>query len=271
VDFLKLMRPKHYIKNALVFVPVMYAGDAGDLGMLLSVIICFTAFCFAASGIYVVNDIFDKQSDAVHPVKRQRPVASGRISVPAAAVFAAFLIGAGVAFAAFGGRWVLLFLGLYIVLNLAYSFKLKHFVIIDCFCVAAGFVIRIYAGGAAVGAYISEWLFLTITAGSLFMAFGKRRGDKIKGYNAEFLNGIIFACASLSVVFYALWAMAGENFMIFTVPLFIFILCKYLLAVYDDSENYGDPVSLILGDKVLICAVFAFAVLSFVLLYCSIP
>jgi 4-hydroxybenzoate polyprenyltransferase len=275
------MRSKHFFKNALIFVPIMYSFNLTDLDLLLAVTVCFAGLCLAASGIYAVNDIADYEKDREHPKNKTRPVAAGLISKPAAAGFALllFLAGFGV-IALFGGVLALVFAAAYVLLNLAYSFKLKHFAVIDCFCIAAGFVLRIYIGGAVIGeigyTIISEWLFLTVTAVSLFMAFGKRRGELIHaggtnaarkvlgGYNLEFLNGIIFSCAGASIVFYALWAVTSVPLMIYTVPMVIFIVCRYLQKACD---SYGDPVTVILGDKLLICAIAVFGAVSIVFLY----
>ena len=282
INFIKLMRPKHFVKNALVFVPIMYSFNLTDIIMLLNVVICFAGLCLTASGIYAINDIADYNKDKEHPKNKTRPVASGEILKPVAAGFALFLFAAGfTVVAVFGGELALLFTVVYVILNLAYSFALKHFAIIDCFCIAAGFVLRVYIGGAVIGEVISvsEWLFLTITAVSLFLAFGKRRGEMIHmgettaarkvlgAYNIDFLNGAVFSCAGVSIIFYALWAMTSVPFMIYTVPLIIFIIFKYLINVYSNT-SYGDPVTVIFDDKVLIGAVAVFGALSVIFLYC---
>jgi 4-hydroxybenzoate polyprenyltransferase len=176
-----------------------------------------------------------------------------------------------------GGNLVCFFALLFFLMNLAYSFKLKHYVIVDCFCIAAGFVLRVFAGGAAYGGGVSDWLFLTIVAMSLFMAFGKRRGELIKTdgsstravlerYDLIFLNGILFACAGLSIVFYSLWAMDRGNNMIYTVPLIIFIVCKYLLLICD-SRSHGDPTTVIFSDKTLLASCGAYGIITVCLLY----
>jgi 4-hydroxybenzoate polyprenyltransferase len=271
------MRPKHYLKNALIFVPVVYSFNLTNPSLLLAAVIAFVALCLLASGIYVVNDIVDCEKDKAHPKNRTRPIASGAISVKAAKIFAIALIVASFAIMiAFGRGGVLTFALLYFLLNLHYSFSLKHKPVIDCFCIAAGFVLRVFIGGAAIGLYISEWMFLTIAAGSLFLAFGKRRGELLQlgeggrkvlgGYPQEFLNGAVFACAAVSIVFYALWAMTSVPLMVYTVPLLIFIVCKYLLNTHAEN-SYGDPITVIFGDKVLIGAIVIFGLISILALY----
>ena len=293
LNFIKLMRPKHYLKNALVFVPIVYSFLLTSSVYRLSALVAFIALCLVASGVYAVNDIVDCEKDRSHPKNKTRPIAAGLISKPVAMVFALFLFVTGFALMAgffftlpqprgwgFNPLPILYFTAFYVFLNLAYSFQLKHYPVIDCFCVAAGFVLRVFIGGAAIGLYISEWMFLTIAAGSLFMAFGKRRGELLQvggtdaarkvlnGYNLEFLNGIIFACAAVSMIFYALWAMTSVPLMVYTVPLLIFIVCKYLLNIHGEN-SYGDPVTVIFGDKLLIGAIAVFGLLSVVFLYGS--
>ncbi|MCL2577606.1 MAG: decaprenyl-phosphate phosphoribosyltransferase [Defluviitaleaceae bacterium] len=294
-SFIRLMRPKHYLKNALVFVPLVYSFNLTNADLFFKAAVCYVALCLIASGIYAINDIIDYEKDKAHPKNKMRPIAAGEISKSAATNFAFFLFATGFGLITYyfgifhsppDGWWshsgpgvvsVLFFCGLYVILNLVYSFNWKHVAIIDCFCIAAGFVLRIFIGGAAIGlTNISEWMFLTIAAGSLFMAFGKRRGELIQlgetgrkvlnGYNLEFLNGAVFSCAAISIIFYALWAMTSESQMVYTVPLIIFIICKYLLNTHTEN-SYGDPVAIIFGDKVLIGAIVVFGLLSILFLY----
>ena len=278
--FVVLARPKHWLKNVLLFVPILYARNLFEPDLLISTVWAFFAFCLLSSAVYVVNDLADVRRDQQHPTKRERPIASGRIGRPQAVCFAAFLFGAGFSLAFWGtdAVFVLLFAACYVLLNLAYSFWLKHIAILDCFCIAAGFVLRIYAGGAASRDGITEWLFLTMTAISLFLAFGKRRGEMLcvsdagatrrvlAQYNLRFLDGMLFVSAGLAIIFYALWAMVNVTAMVYTVPLVIFIVCRYLLILHGET-SHGDPTTIIWGDKGLLAALGLFGVLSVVLLY----
>ena len=278
--YLKLARPKHWLKNVLIFVPLLYARNFTELDLLLSTIQCFFAFCLLTSAVYIINDIIDIKEDRKHPIKKERPLAAGKVAINTALIVAVFLffLSLSLTLMGYGNYHIMLFALLYVALNLAYSFRLKHYAIIDCFCIAAGFVLRIFAGGAAGNSGISEWLFLTMTAVSLFMAFGKRRGEMVQvfdtdstrkvlaSYDWHFLNGMIFVCAGLSVVFYALWAMLNVSAMIYTVPVVIFIVCKYLLILHGKT-SHGDPTAIVLGDKGLLAAVVVFGLLSIVLLY----
>jgi len=177
--------------------------------------------------------------------------------------------------------WTIVFAASYLILNLSYTVYLKHKPILDCFCIAAGFVLRIYAGGAASGETVSDWLFLTIIAASLFMAFGKRRGEMMTAtegntrevlskYDLNYLIGMVFVCAGLSVVFYSLWAINHTNDnMVYTVPFIIFIVLKYLLIIHDgkSDKSQGDPTSVIFNSRTFLMSCGLYAALTVFLLY----
>ena len=275
--YIKEMRLKSWIKNIFVFIPLVFSLGLFHVDKLLVAFIAFVAFCLASSAVYVFNDIFDADKDAAHPVKQKRPIASRVITRRKAAVFAATLAGAGIAVSlAVNLLTGMLIIG-YLALNLIYTLWLKHKPIVDCFCIATGFILRVYAGGAAIGYSVSAWLFLTMVAMSLFMAFGKRSGELIKVdnfttrevlkcYNLSFLRGMIFACAGMSVVFYALWTMYRSSIMIYTVPLIIFIVSKYLLRIHC-NDSHSDPTTVIFEDKSLLAACGVYGLLTIVLLY----
>lgn len=275
-DYIREIRPKNWLKNVFVFIPITFALELTQWDKLLKVIVSFAACCLVSSAVYVLNDIADAQRDACHPVKCTRPIAAGRISKPSAAVFSAVLMLFGLLLAANVASMVLVYVIVYALINVAYSFSLKHMPIVDCFCIAAGFVLRVFIGGVSVTDGVSDWLFMTIMAMSLFMAFGKRRGEILKSggnqtrrvlehYDLVFLNGMTFVCAGLAIVFYSLWAMTRGHHMIYTVPLIIFIVCKYLQLIYADS--HGDPTTVILGSKCLLAACGIYAGLTVALLY----
>lgn len=275
--YIKEMRIKSWLKNIFIFIPLVFSLELFNMDKLMMAAAAFGAFCLGSSAIYVFNDICDMSKDALHPVKRTRPIACGAISKQKAIVFAGLLavIGciAGLAISFLTG---LIIIG-YIVLNLLYTLWLKHIPIFDCFCIATGFVLRVYAGGGASGESVSDWLFLTVVTMSLFMAFGKRRGeliyvgasdgrDVLRWYDMGFVKGMVFVYAGLSVVFYALWAMNRGSNMIFTVPIIIFIVSEYLLIVHS-QDSHGDPTTIIFEDKSLLSACGIYVVVTILLLY----
>jgi 4-hydroxybenzoate polyprenyltransferase len=275
--YLKEMRIKAWIKNLFVFVPIVFAGELTDWSKLIATIVAFFVFCLVSSSIYVLNDVLDAEKDALHPVKRYRPTASGIISKRNGIVFCLILMVCGLVLSFAANYFVFILAISYILLNILYTISLKQIVIIDVFCIAAGFILRLYAGSAASGEPISDWLFLTIVAMSLFMGFGKRRGEILKTggtetrsvlalYDLSFLNAMIYTSAGLSLIFYSLWAMVRGLGMIYTVPLLIFIVCKYLL-ILNKRTSHGDPTTVILEDKMLLIALLLYVVITVLLLY----
>jgi len=275
--YIREARPQNWLKNIFIFVPLVFSLKFFYVEKLLTTIFAVAVFCLVSSAIYVFNDIFDRKADAAHPIKCSRPIASGALPVGKAAVFGAILAVIGVA-AGFALNLCLgVFTVLYLALNMAYTRWLKLLPVLDCFCIAASFVLRVYAGGAASGESVSDWLFLTVVSMALFMAFGKRRGELLRidetaarpvlqRYDLQFLNGILFVCAGLSIAFYALWAMNRGFHMIYTVPLIIFIVAKYLLLIHN-PDSHGDPTTVILQDKVLLCACGVYGLTVIGLLY----
>ena len=276
-NYVREARPKSWLKNVFVFIPITFALELTDINKLLLTSVLFAAFCLVSSAVYVLNDIVDADKDVLHPVKCKRPIASGAISKGKAVIFAILLLVVGLVLAGCIAWLALVLVVAYFLINVAYSFSLKHKPIYDCFCIAAGFVLRVFVGGTVITGGVSDWLFMTVVAMSLFMAFGKRRGELIKTsgtgetravlerYDLEFLNGMTFVCAGLAVVFYSLWAMGRGSNMIYTVPIIIFIVSKYLLLVHGDS--HGDPTTVILGNTTLLAACAVYALLTVGLLY----
>ena len=271
------MRLKSWIKNLFIFIPLFFSVELVDIDKLLITTIAFVSFCLVSSAVYIFNDICDADKDAMHPVKQTRPIASGAITVRKAAVFSAILTMIGIILSFSINILTGLFIIGYLTLNMAYSLWLKRKPIFDCFCIAGCFVLRIYTGGVASGVPVSDWLFLAIVSMSLFMAFGKRRGELLKvcdnstrevlqWYDLSFLRGMVFVCAGLSIVFYSLWAMYRGSNMIYTVPLIVFIIAKYLLLIHGNN-SHGDPTMVIFENKSLFAACGLYGLLTIALLY----
>ena len=275
-DVLKLFRVKHYIKNLLVFVPLFFAGEIFNISLMKHAIVGFVCFCLISSAVYILNDIQDIEKDRLHPKKKNRPLASGRISIKKGILFLvgciliAFLI-SGFQMKLYGTAALLL----YFILNVAYSMELKNKPIIDIVILASGFVIRIIYGGLIVGIPISKWLYLVVVTGSLFMGLGKRRNELtqqgntrevLKYYSESFLDKNMYVCFTLVIVFYAMWTLDSANAkMIWTVPALIIILMKYSMDIEGDSD--GDPVDVLLNDRILVFLVLLYAVCIFFMLY----
>lgn len=274
-DIFKLMRVNHYVKNVLVFIPLVFSKRLFEQQTLVYTSVGFLVFCLISSCIYIFNDIQDAERDRRHPVKCNRPIAKGTISVKKATILISiiFLCSCVVAL------WKLpvlscAFLVMYIILNVLYSLWLKKVPLLDIFILASGFVIRVIYGGIISGVVISEWLYLVIISGSIFMGLGKRRNELkknegsrevLKYYTKEFLDKNMYVCMALIEAFYAIWALNSSPKMIVTIPIIIAILMKYSLDI--EGESDGDPVNVLLSDIVLLGLLVIYAIIIMFILY----
>ncbi len=222
-EYIKLIRVKHYFKNVLIFLPLIFSGNIFNIEKLIISIIGFIAFSFVASVVYIINDIRDIENDRKHPIKRKRPLPAGTVSQKEAIILAivmlliAYLLNT-IIFVTCNMTiqnlvMSMILLSLYILLNIAYSFGLKNKPVIDIVILVSGFLIRILYGSAITNIEVSNWLYLTVISGSFYMGLGKRRneikkqGDKsrevLKRYSKEFLDKNMYVCLTLSIVFYA--------------------------------------------------------------------
>jgi 4-hydroxybenzoate polyprenyltransferase len=269
---LRLARPKQWVKNIFVFTAVIFAGRVLDREALIEALLAFGVFSLASSAVYFLNDFRDIDEDRRHPVKCKRPLASG--ALPPAAGPIGFVVCAG---ASVGLALALLnaisgiVVGLYLVIFLGYSLGLKHVVIIDVLLIAAGFVLRILVGAAAIEVMPSTWLILCAVTISLFLGFTKRRaevvllGDKagehrrvLRFYNTSFLDQMISIVTAATVVCYILYTvdshtieLIGSRLMLLSVPLVLYGIFRYLYLVYH-VDSGGDPTRTIFTDVPLL-------------------
>ncbi len=280
--YLRLLRVHHYIKNFLVFAALAFSGQMFNLDRLKAVSIAFLVFCAVSSSIYIINDIRDIEKDRLHPTKCNRPLAKGEISIKTAWFLLAILIlFASICSLLLHSISASLLIIIYFALNLAYSFKLKNYPIIDIAILVSGFLIRIYYGAIVTGISVSNWLYLTVLALSFFFAMGKRRNELktvgcetrtvLKGYPIGFLDKGMTMCLTLTNVFYALWTAekttteSYNKFLIFTVPIVLLITLKYSINIEGDSD--GDPVEVLLHDKMLLILCMVYVLSMFGIIY----
>ena len=282
--YLKLLRVKHYIKNFLVFCPVFFSGRFFDGDTFRDCCLAFLTFCFLSSIIYIINDIHDLEKDKLHHEKCKRPLDSGAVSHRQAHICVVILSGIVVAFQMCTQllewkTWGVLVL--YFVINIAYSILgIKEYALVDVFILAFGFVLRIMFGSACTGIGISQWLYLVVFFGSLFMGFGKRRNELIQcqdmtrtvlsKYSEEYLGKCLSSCMTLSIVFYSFWCMERDQmykdrYFLYTIPIFAFIMLRYFYDI--ELGEDGDPTSVILSDKILIICVGGMVALFAILMY----
>lgn len=275
-QYIKLLRVKHYIKNLLVFVPLFFSGKLYDMERLKYGFFGFIVFSLISSAVYILNDYKDIEKDRKHPVKKDRPLASGYISKRVGLFIMLLCIISAVAVCILiNDVPSAICVATYFVLNIGYSLGLKNIPIIDVAILASGFVLRVFFGGFVTHIEISEWLYLVVITGSLYMGLGKRRNelkrqtdtrDVLKKYNMPFLDKNMYVCVTLANVFYALWTIEmPDPRLIWTVPFFIIMLMCYSLDTEGDSD--GDPVEVILHDKVLIGIILIYVFCILTLLY----
>ena len=281
--YLKLMRCHHYIKNILILLPVVFAGQLFNLHILGEVLIGILAYSLVSSIVYIINDIVDVESDRKHEKKKNRPIASGAISISSASFLAIVLLAISILLniSINANLYAYLFIYGYLLLNICYTIWLKHVPIIDIFILSMGFLIRVLYGAAITDIIVSNWLYLTILAFSFYMGLGKRRNEYIKSgsksrkvlkyYNKGFLDNNMYMCMGLGIVFYSLWCIDINTLvrtpinLIWTIPIIIVICMRYSLIVEGDS--LGDPVDVLLGDKTLLILAILYALVIFTMLY----
>ena len=263
------LRPRQWLKNLLVFAGLVFAAKLGDAGRWLEAVAAFGAYCAVSSAAYLVNDLRDREDDRLHPVKRARPIARGELSPRRAVVLAAGLAAAALALAGLLGLVSVAFLLAFAGLQAAYSFSLKHVVLLDVLVIGSLFVIRAAAGAAAVGVRISPWLLLCTALLALFLALAKRRGELVlvgaqhtpgrpalEGYSLELVDQLVAIVAASTVIAYSLYTLTARDSkaLLATVPFVIFGLFRYLLLVHRDDIG-EEPEQVLLTDVPIILAV----------------
>lgn len=283
----KTMRPHQWIKNIFVLAPVFFAKDFFRAELLLRAAGAFVTFCFLASAIYTINDLADVEADRAHPVKRNRPIASGRFPIPAARVLAVVLV-VGSLTGAFllGPIEFFATAAAYFVLNLAYSFGLKKIAYLDVGCIAAGFVLRVMGGGFAVHIQVSWYLFACTALLALFLGFGKRRHElahaahtgkktrsSLRAYSPRALTVALGLTATATVITYAAYTIDpatveqfNSRWLWLTTPFTIFGVIRFLqlMAGRPKAES---PTQEMLRDTVFVINLIVWALVAFVIVY----
>jgi 4-hydroxybenzoate polyprenyltransferase len=280
------LRPAQWSKNLLVFAGLLFGRRLFDAASVLDAVSAFAVFCVLSGVVYLVNDIADRESDRQHPLKAQRPIASGALPVPIAAGIACAL-GAGGLVAAYAiGPTFAAVAAAYLGLQIMYSFPLKHIVIIDVLTIAVGFVLRAVGGAVAVHVEISHWLLVCTILLALFIALAKRRHEIVllaggaanhrpilgeySAYLLDQMIGVVTASTLISYVFYTIspetQAKFGTAWLGLTIPFPLYGIFRYLYLVHQ-REGGGSPADLLLTDRPLLACVALWALTVALIIY----
>lgn len=289
----RAMRPRQWVKNAVIFAPIIFAGELFVISNIIKSSLAFMIFSFVASSIYLVNDCLDVESDKKHPVKKHRPVASGMLPASWAWGVAILLLifFVPLAFITLGTYFGFVLLT-YILLQVAYNLKLKELIILDALTIAMGFILRVFAGALAIPVSISSWLILAVIGGALLLAFGKRRAERTlleaKGISKEstrnilsqypdtLLDSMISMSATFAIISYSLFTfqvspqnvlnsildpllpstLVGAKTLMLTIPIVIYGVARYLFVIYEKREGESPERILFKDFPLLLTTIF---------------
>jgi len=280
------LRPKHWIKNLLIFSEILFSQNIFVLSLLLKVVIAFLLFCLLSSAGYIINDITDLERDRSHPLKSQRPLASGKLKVSHAVSVLIIIVPLSLAVSFYLDLSFFFMAAAYFLLQLAYSFYLKQIVILDVFTIACGFVLRVLAGAFIIDVEISSWLIICTILLSLFLGMSKRRyelvlleqdaknhRDVLSKYSPYLLDQMLSVVTASTVVAYALYTISpettekfGTRNLIFTIPFVLYGILRYLYLIHQ-KETGGSPEKVLLTDKPLMIDIFLWAITAGLILY----
>ncbi|MGB3863153.1 MAG: decaprenyl-phosphate phosphoribosyltransferase [Candidatus Aminicenantaceae bacterium] len=286
VELFKSIRPQQWLKNLFIFAPLIFSENIFNRSMFLQSLLAFAVFCLLSGALYILNDLKDLEEDRIHPIKSKRPLAAGKLKKRQAITAFVILSFISLLFASLVNEeflWVCL---VYYVLQIAYSFALKHVVILDVFIVASGFFLRVIAGAVAIQVQISPWLLICTTLLALFLALSKRRHEILlldeeamshrpilKEYSAYLLDQMISVVTASTVIAYCLYTISGEtiekfgtNKLILTVPFVLYGIFRYLYLIHQKAEG-GTPETLILKDHPLLLDIILWIVSAALIIY----
>lgn len=284
--YIRLLRVSQWVKNLFLFIPAFFAEQIFQIDLLYSLFLGFFSYCFTASSIYIINDLQDVDKDRKHPEKKHRPIASGEVRPSVAIGIAGICMLSGLGLALLAGHRFLPIPIIYIVLNIAYSFKLKQIAILDIVIIALGFLLRVWAGGILCDITLSKWLIIMIFLLALFLAIAKRRDDllilqreglelrkSLAGYNLEFVNGTLYFLSSIIIVTYIQYTVSPEVMQVhqadqlYLSSFFVIIgMLRYLQIALVEQKS-GNPTKILLKDPFTQVILLGWAVVMYYFLY----
>ena len=285
-NLLLSLRPGQWTKNLFVFAALVFAQRLGDGVAVARTVLAFAVFCALSGAVYLINDVFDREQDRIHPLKASRPIASGALSPGIALIFAAILAAAALAVALGLGLQFFEMAAAYVVLLIAYSAFLKNIVILDVLTIAAGFTLRASAGAAAIGVPISHWLLVCTMLLALFIALSKRRHELtlltgsatdhrpiLSDYTPYLLDQMISVVTASTLIAYAFYTISpettqkfGTDLLSLTIPFPLYGILRYLYLVHQRDQG-GSPAELLLNDRPLLACVALWALSVILIIY----
>lgn len=287
-NIFQLLRPHQWIKNGIVLTGLIFSGNAINSDMAITALIATGLFCLLSSAVYIINDIADAEADRNHPRKAQRPIASGQISKSTATILGIILT-AGSLVGAYFLNWGFFLTAVgYFVLQIAYTFHLKHVVIIDVMSIATGFVLRAFAGAVVIGVTFSGWLLITSFLLALFLGFGKRRHEIVmleegstdhrpilESYSSYFLDQLIGIVTPAILVCYLLYTISsdvqtrlGTEYIYLTAPFVFYGIFRYIYLIHQEQKG-GSPTRILITDRPILLTVVLWLLSSILLIYYS--
>jgi decaprenyl-phosphate phosphoribosyltransferase len=286
MDIVKLLRVNHWIKNLFLFIPVFFAGELFYTNNLLNLIQGFVAFSFIASGVYILNDYKDIKNDKLHPEKKIRPLASGKVSIKAAFVIFFFLVATSFALAYFLNLTFFYILLVYFFINIGYTFGLKNISILDIFIVASGFLLRTLAGAVITGVLVSQWLMVMVFLLAVFLALAKRRDDILMNmtsgkvlrkstqhYNLDFANSCLTMLSAVILVAYIMYSISQEvterlnSDFVYVTSVFVMAGIMRYLQITLVENNSGSPTKILYSDLFLRITLLGWVLCFYAIIY----
>jgi 4-hydroxybenzoate polyprenyltransferase len=285
-DYIALLRVHQYLKNVFILLPPFFGGRMTEPDILVVSVLAFMAFSFSASSVYVFNDWHDAEEDRKHPRKKSRPIAAGRVGGKKAALLGMFLLTSGLSLSFMLGPGVFYLVVFYLVLNAAYTVKIKHVAIVDVTCIAVFYVVRLFVGSAVTGVELSIWIIIMTFLLAVFISLAKRRDDLLiyleggektrrvlDGYNLEVLNSSMVIMAAVVIVSYIMYTVSNEvidrvntDKMYVTVVFVILGIMRYMQISFVE-KNAGSPTEILLKDRFLQLSILGWLVAFVVVLY----
>lgn len=273
------LRPKQWIKNLFVFLPLLFSGGLFKAGAFIEVCASFILFSLASCSVYLLNDILDRKEDKAHPVKSKRPIARGRISVKLGLLLSLLFFLLAFAGSLLAGKYLAVIIIAYIMLNIAYAIIIKRIPILDVIAIAIGFELRVWAGALVIGIRPSIWLESCAFLLALFLGFAKRRGEIVllesgaeqhrrvlAGYRGLLLDEFIIIASGLTLLSYILYAISRDARMAYTVPFVIYGILRYLYIIHNNKKS-GDPTEILVSDKPLLVDLALWVISILLILY----